>query len=387
MRMHYRALGLVLALGLTSSLITGAAQAQEDDPATLEAREHFKAGVAAFDNGDYEAARTAFLKAYALKKHEAVLLNLANSELMGRRYVDAARHFREYLNEHDSTNTEATAGLAKALEQVGQLKLSTDVSGATLRVDGDVVGKTPLEDPVLVDPGDHVVRASKDTLSVTKRVSVSAGEETSLDLTLTPKATEPTPVAEGGGPEPEPDYDTDEEFTADSRGFFDWVGDTPAAWVGLGITGAGLVGSGVFAFLANRKYDNANATADVIRSEFDRDKESGSPYVIAPDTAPCKLDEMNFQRRDGDEDAAADRRATYADACSVFVDQSNAGDTNKTLAIVSGVVGGVAAAGTLIVYFVDTSGDADRAGAGSLQARVIPLLSPELSGLGVVGTF
>ena len=45
----------------------------------MQARARFKEGVEFYDKGQYENARLAFLQAYALKKHPAVLLNLAQS--------------------------------------------------------------------------------------------------------------------------------------------------------------------------------------------------------------------------------------------------------------------------------------------------------------------
>ena len=51
----------------------------QDDPVTMQARARFKEGVDFYDKGSYENARLAFLQAYALKKHPAVLLNLAQS--------------------------------------------------------------------------------------------------------------------------------------------------------------------------------------------------------------------------------------------------------------------------------------------------------------------
>ena len=51
----------------------------EDDAVTVQARARFKEGVDHYDKGQFENARLSFLQAYALKKHPAVLLNLAQS--------------------------------------------------------------------------------------------------------------------------------------------------------------------------------------------------------------------------------------------------------------------------------------------------------------------
>src|SRR5690348_30854 len=57
------------------SFAQGAAAAPAD-PITEVARQRYQEGVKAFDAGKFEDARAAFLQAYALKRHPAVLLNV-----------------------------------------------------------------------------------------------------------------------------------------------------------------------------------------------------------------------------------------------------------------------------------------------------------------------
>ena len=84
------------------------AAAQED--ATIEAaRERFREGVTYFDNREFERARLAFVQAYALKPHPAVLLNLAQSELRSGHEAEAATHFARYLREHAEATEEQRA--------------------------------------------------------------------------------------------------------------------------------------------------------------------------------------------------------------------------------------------------------------------------------------
>ena len=59
-----------------------------------EARQLFKDGVVAYDKKRYVAALAAFERAYELKPHPIVLLNLAQSELMAGRLDDACFHFK-----------------------------------------------------------------------------------------------------------------------------------------------------------------------------------------------------------------------------------------------------------------------------------------------------
>src|SRR6187431_2251336 len=71
----------------------------QDDAVTTQARARFKEGVEAFDKGKFEEARLSFLQAYALKKHPAVLLNLAQSSAKSGHPLEAAKYFQQFLKE------------------------------------------------------------------------------------------------------------------------------------------------------------------------------------------------------------------------------------------------------------------------------------------------
>src|SRR5437870_1675886 len=96
----------VLLLSLLPQIVTLPALAQQDDPVTLQARARFKEGVDFFDKGQYENARLAFLQAYALKKHPAVLLNLAQSSAKAAHPLEAAKYFQQYLRESTTATPE-----------------------------------------------------------------------------------------------------------------------------------------------------------------------------------------------------------------------------------------------------------------------------------------
>src|SRR4051812_7024494 len=102
------------------------AYAQADDPTTKAARARFQEGVDFYDKGQFENARASFLQAYALRKHPAVLLNLAQSSLRSNHMLDAAHYFQQYL--HDSSGltsaqrADAEKGLAEARQKLGHIE-------------------------------------------------------------------------------------------------------------------------------------------------------------------------------------------------------------------------------------------------------------------------
>src|SRR5688572_5556126 len=116
-------------------------KSKSDETATSMARERFKEGVQYFDQKQYDRARVAFLQAYALKRHPAVLLNLAQSELRSGHEADAAKHFSAFLRESkDATAAEregAEAGLFAAKAVCGEVAVKVDTEGATVFVDGN----------------------------------------------------------------------------------------------------------------------------------------------------------------------------------------------------------------------------------------------------------
>src|SRR5262249_4659779 len=100
MMMKTRRIAAVVLLALVPQTVTVTAFAQPaDDPVTIQARARFKEGVDFYDKGQYENARLAFLQAYALKKHPAVLLNLAQSSAKAGHALEASKYFQQFLRE------------------------------------------------------------------------------------------------------------------------------------------------------------------------------------------------------------------------------------------------------------------------------------------------
>ena len=89
--MRTRVCCAALLLAVSSALMgSSTARAEEKDAVTEMARRRFQEGVKFFDQKRYEEARGAFLQAYALKRHPALLLNLAQSEIRSGHPAEAA---------------------------------------------------------------------------------------------------------------------------------------------------------------------------------------------------------------------------------------------------------------------------------------------------------
>src|SRR5277367_177307 len=140
MRTRPLAVALFVAFAPATFAVPTYAQSATDDPTTDIARARFKEGVSFYDKGQYEQARAAFLQAYALKKHPAVLLNLAWSSLKSGRTLEAERYFKQFLSEgKDSTDkqrADANDGLSQAHAKLGRIDVVA-AAGTEVTVDGD----------------------------------------------------------------------------------------------------------------------------------------------------------------------------------------------------------------------------------------------------------
>ncbi len=166
--------------------------AHADDTAT--ARVRFQEGVELYDKGQYDKARAAFLQAWALKKHPAILLNLGLSCLKSGRPGEGARDLALVLKDPGSLTpaqkADAEKGLAEARTKAGRIDVQT-AAGSDIAIDGEKMGAAPL-DPIDVDPGQHTVRVKNEE----QKVTAAAGQTIAVKIGPPPTTTTaPTPSA------------------------------------------------------------------------------------------------------------------------------------------------------------------------------------------------
>ena len=387
------ALCLSACLALVSAAGTSRAQS---DGETEVARQRFREGVAHYDRQDYEKARLAFLQAYLLKPHPAVLLNLAQSELRAGRHADAATNFAKYLRENPTApaTDHAKSGFEEARQRVTELNVQVNATGASVSVDGADVGRSPLPSMLYLMPGRHTVLARKGTASAERVLDAIAGRREYITLELeegyTPQPAAATGAASSGGlvtsvagagpVGAEPGTDT-----GHGQGFFEWVGSSPASVATVTVAALALGTSAVLAGFASNRYAAANDARSQIMAALQGHVEAN---VVAANTVPCGANGIaNGVVQFGPgvaETAQTNLINQYANACELFTERSDSGDRLKTLSLVSLGVGAFAAIGTVVWYFSDSSGG----GSGSSDdasplrsASLVPLLSPDTQGL------
>jgi len=374
MRPYHRPLALALLVSFTPAVVPTAALAQASpaaDPTIQAARARFNEGVAFFDKGEFENARAAFLQAYALHKHPAVLMNLAQSSLRSGHFLDADRYFARYMRESTSMTpaqrAEAEKGLADSRAKLGRLDI-TAPPGTAVTVDGDLAG-TDGSTTFDVEPGTHAVKAGPESTSVT----VTAGQTVAVKLgkggppppavapavpvepaTPPPTAPEP-PAATPAAPPP-----SATEPSASGPGLFSPPETMTPVWVGLGVGGAGFLTAilfGVFKGSAQSSYD---AEVNVIKA------------AVGPSSqGACVNPTPGSSLAGGCASLTSDGNAVNADA------------TAANVGIAVGVVGVAFAAGWYL--FAPKAAKAETKAAWA--PRVEPIVGPRGGGLSLGGSF
>ncbi|WP_437969548.1 PEGA domain-containing protein [Sorangium sp. So ce260] len=309
-----------------------------------KARKLYLEGVAASEKKRWADAHASFVAAWALQKHYTILGGIGTCELMLKRHRDAAEHLAVYVREleQDATATPqeraaAAETYAEARAHVGAVVVRANVPGAEVVVDGAVVGKTPLLDPVFLEPGPHTVAVRHDGYAPQETaVEVAPGSEIRRAFEL-----ERPPVS---APPPSPAPPPRDDAKRSNLGVL--VAGGAAA-------GAGVIAGVAFTLIANGKASDARRQWAVV------DAMDGG-------AVDCSRPAPGSQRQQCEE-------------LSSLVDNR---DLFSNLALWSFVGGGVAALGTLGYWIASPSSAPEKQ-----HVRVIPLVSPVGGGIAAGGVF
>jgi hypothetical protein len=172
---------------LATSGVLAPAGAQED-PRTA-ARKHYEQGVALSNAADYAGALEQFRQAYAKSPNYAVLYNIGQAEAVLGHLLEAIAALSRYLKDGaaevpEARREEVKAQLAALEARLAELTVTTEHTGAMVRVDGRDIGRTPLYEPIRLAPGRHVVILSDGERTQTTAVEIREAERRTLTLTL-----------------------------------------------------------------------------------------------------------------------------------------------------------------------------------------------------------
>jgi hypothetical protein len=152
------------------------------------ASEHFERGLAFFGEGRFDAALAEFNQAYEIAPAPQTLYNIARVQAALGHAVEATAAYERYLREPDlpaPRRREAEAALAEQRARVGTMRLTSNVDGATVNVDGTDVGTTPMNSAVPLTAGTHALELRATGYeSIRISISIAGREELSLELTM-----------------------------------------------------------------------------------------------------------------------------------------------------------------------------------------------------------
>lgn len=363
------------------------AHAQTEDPLTMQARTRFKEGVDFYDKGKYEDARLAFLQAYTLKKHPAVLLNLAQSSGKAGHSLEGARYFQQFLRESPNATPQqrrdAEAGLAEVRQKLGQIVVVAPAGTEVSLDEQGAVGTAPFADVVDVEPGAHVLKSKTETVRVVatigQRVEAKFGGATTPTPppVVAPAAVTPAP-ADPAAPPPPPATPPGADTGPKRTNLLTPPETMTPVYIGLAAAGVGLVGAVVFALFRADAQEKADQNAADIRNAA-----NATPGLSAQGV--CS-------------NTNTDVVARFGPACNTLKDNNDKVDTNATIANVSLVVMGLGLVTAGAWYLLGPKPDDPKPSTaasrdvpvrsnGPTRVVVTPFAGHETGGLLLRGTF
>lgn len=258
--------------------LSGVRVAQAAEPAGAQAQDeasaHFRRGLDLFKEADFRGALIELRRANQIAPSYRILYNIGQCYLELQDYAGALRSFQAYLAEGGAKvprdrRAAVEGDIQKLQGRVATVDLTTNVEGAEVRVDDDVVGTTPLGRPVLVGAGRRRITIEKSGVApATKIVDVAGGDHLALSLPVNLQApaapAAPAPPAAAPPPAPPPAANTNAPAAAPppppppaepSSPSYVWIG-----WTVTGVLAAGGIGTGIAALAAKHDSDEKLAT-------------------------------------------------------------------------------------------------------------------------------
>ncbi|WP_437277072.1 hypothetical protein WME90_38390 [Sorangium sp. So ce375] len=204
-------LSAAVLLGPSAALAAGEARLMPTSPtdavpATSRAGERaaqlYREGNRFYDEARFAEAEARYQAAWDLQQSFDVAGNLGNVELEVNQPREAAEHLLYALNtfplgEKAEKKSFLQKRLAVAKSQVGALRISVNVDDAEVLIDGKLVGRSPLDAQVFVDPGKRTIEARRAGARTSTSLLVARGSDQSIALSLDSGPNIPLVVAGG----------------------------------------------------------------------------------------------------------------------------------------------------------------------------------------------
>ncbi|MEZ4376376.1 MAG: hypothetical protein R3B07_36560 [Polyangiaceae bacterium] len=177
------ALRSVLLASLMLPCLGSTALAQSQDCSTSACgKERFKAGVEAYQAGDYASAIRNFRAALAVKRHPSILLNLGLAEIRSGALLAGIGHLKEVEADAQASGDmrkSARDERLKAETRTAWLQLDAG-DGVSLEIDGQPAETG--ERGTQLDPGKHQIKLTRGGVVLERQIELSAGETLRVSL-------------------------------------------------------------------------------------------------------------------------------------------------------------------------------------------------------------
>jgi hypothetical protein len=157
---------------------------------TGPAKEAYDSAKVLLNNHDWAGAFTKFQQAYDLSKDPRLLFNMAVCARDMREYARTEQLLVRYEHEAGASlssdeKAQVDAALATVRALVARVKLDVSEDGASVAVDGNPAGTTPLPAPLVIDLGKHTLSVSKPGFEpVGRTIESVGGSEARIAITL-----------------------------------------------------------------------------------------------------------------------------------------------------------------------------------------------------------
>jgi hypothetical protein len=186
-------IALVVVCVLYSSAGRAAPPPSKPAPAPVvrdAADDWFDKGSAAYEAHKLKEAAAAFLEAWKLKKTQDTAANLGTIELELHEARKAAEHLDYAVRHGAPTDSDAARRAARdrfeqARKLVGAIRVKVNVAGASVYLNGELVGVAPIEGDVFADPGTTAIEAKLagyDDARAVVQVDKGSSQDASLAL-------------------------------------------------------------------------------------------------------------------------------------------------------------------------------------------------------------
>ncbi len=175
---------------LVAFLFTNPVWAQSET-ARAQARGHLAEARKLYEAGDPAGSLRKLEAEYELVPSPKILFSFGQTYRGLGRDPEALESFERFLAEAKGIDPKLQAETRQYVEdlrkRVGQIDLTTDTTGADVRVDGMKKGVTPLARALIVTPGVHSLEIKRDgsPLSYAEQITASAGEIVHVRARLT----------------------------------------------------------------------------------------------------------------------------------------------------------------------------------------------------------